>query len=190
MGNGGGGGVIRPTKFDHIRYDHVGTLTKKTGNAANNRRLSGIPESSPMGVADVHGAKQMRHAVIRRHQSMYIHPRATTDIHQNAALHLPYKMHEVSGKSEVRPIVTLQRSKTTVGAASSSSTPLHYRSTPIRQMQQPRTTFSKYQSDYNTIHYAGRKPKYSPATEELCEFQAGHLDVGSNQIIFNRVILE
>ena len=81
---------------------------------------------------------QMRHAVIRRHQSMYIHPKTTTDIapsHGAGKLHnmavgssqtlQPYKMHEVSGKSEVRPIVTLQRSKTTVGAVNSGS--LHYR---------------------------------------------------------------
>lgn len=69
----------------------------------------------------------MRHAVIRRHQSMYIHPRTTTEIQSNIGNNnnnQPFKVQEVSGKSEVRPIVTLQRSKTTAGS-------LHYRSVSV-----------------------------------------------------------
>ena len=75
----------------------------------------------------------MRHAVIRRHQSMYVHSRATSESMAGATTggsspsaataappFRPYRMQEASGKSEVRPIVTLQRSKTTAAS-------LHYR---------------------------------------------------------------
>ena len=56
----------------------------------------------------------MRHAIIRRHNSMYT---ASTRTPHNP-YQPPYKLHDVSGASEVRPIVTLQRSKTSVTPSS------------------------------------------------------------------------
>lgn len=80
----------------------------------------------------------MRHAVIRRHQSMYIHPRATENLIPAAfASSQPYKLQEVSGNSEIRPIVTLRRSHTTVGQTSTST--LHYNSTSLQKNQQQKT---------------------------------------------------
>ena len=53
---------------------------------------------------------------------MYIHPRATELLPPFNSNEVPtFNMHEVSGKSEVRPIVTLKRSKTTVGQFTASS---------------------------------------------------------------------
>ena len=64
----------------------------------------------------------MRHAIIRRHNSMYT---ASTSTRAMAGpFQAPYKLQDVSGASEVRPIVTLQRSKTSVTPGSG----LHYRS--------------------------------------------------------------
>jgi hypothetical protein len=141
------------------------------------------------GGANSNGAGQMRHAVIRRHQSMYIHPRTTTEITSasfgvggggNASVVQPYKLHDVpGGKSEVRPIVTIKRSKTTAAS-------LHYRATSIQALH--KNTFgnaagnSKYATtartaareyNHNTIpHPIRRKPSNAyNATEELCEFQ-------------------
>ena len=84
----------------------------------------------------------MRHAVIRRHQSMYIHPRATESLIPAAfASSQPYKLHEFStSNSEVRPIVTLKRSHTTVGQ-SSSSTNMHYQHSSTLQKNQQQKTF-------------------------------------------------
>ena len=83
----------------------------------------------------------MRHAVIRRHQSMYIHPRATENLIPAAfASSQPYKLHDVSGSSEIRPIVTLKRSHTTVGQTSSSSN-LHYTHSSTLQKNQQQKTF-------------------------------------------------
>ena len=80
------------------------------------------------------GGNGMRHAVIRRHQSMYIHPRATENLIPAAfASSQPYKLHEVSGNSEIRPIVTLKRSHTTVGQMSSN---LHYTHSSTLQKNQ------------------------------------------------------
>ena len=85
------------------------------------------------------GGNRMRHAVIRRHQSMYIHPRATENLVPAAfASSQPYKLHEVSGNSEVRPIVTLKRSHTTVGQTS-SNTNLLYHSSTLQKNQQQKT---------------------------------------------------
>lgn len=106
---------------------------------------------------------KMRHAVIRRHQSMYIHPRTTSEIQAT----MPYKMHEVSGKSEVRPIVTLQRSKTTAGATPSS---LHYKSTAI--LKRGGGGGGTFGLDYNHNNIYKPRHHYSN-TEDLCEFQAG-----------------
>ena len=86
------------------------------------------------------GGNGMRHAVIRRHQSMYIHPRATENLIPAAfASSQPYKLHEVSGNSEVRPIVTLKRSHTTVGQTSSSSNMHSYHSSTLQKNQQQKT---------------------------------------------------
>ena len=63
----------------------------------------------------------MRHAIIRRHNSLY--SPATRTGPGPGLLAPPYKLHDVSGASEVRPIVTLQRSKT-------SAASLHYRAGP------------------------------------------------------------
>ena len=53
----------------------------------------------------------MRHAIIRRHNSMYT---PSTRNMGPGPFQAPYKLHDVSGASEVRPIVTLQRSQTSV----------------------------------------------------------------------------
>jgi hypothetical protein len=139
-----------------------------------------------------------RHAVIRRHQSMYIHPRATellppfgggtNSTTANNELPTAFKLHEVSGQSEVRPIVTLKRSKTTVGQFAASP---HYRSSTL---QPPRTFRSnsvaknhhqqqQQQFDHNHNIYGTNKRKsphhghhghYSHhAFDDICEFQAG-----------------
>ena len=50
------------------------------------------------------GGKGGRHAVIRRHQSMYIHPRATELVPPSFTELPAFHMQEASGKSEVRPI--------------------------------------------------------------------------------------
>ena len=63
----------------------------------------------------------MRHAIIRRHNSMYT---SSTRTMGPNPFQPPYKLQDVSGASEVRPIVTLQRSKTSVTPGSG----LHYRS--------------------------------------------------------------
>lgn len=154
---GTGGKGTTTGQFDQQRFEMLG---KTAANAMRKMGLSSLgdgdapapppPNKAPSassGGGQQGGSgtgprpMQMRHAVIRRHQSMYIHPRATTDIAPShgggggssklAQLGVgssqtlqPYKLHEVSGKSEVRPIVTLQRSKTTVGATGTS---LHYR---------------------------------------------------------------
>ena len=57
----------------------------------------------------------MRHAIIRRHNSMYT---ASSRTMGPNPFQPPYKLHDVSGASEVRPIVTLQRSKTSITPSS------------------------------------------------------------------------
>ena len=124
---------------------------------------------------------------------MYIHPRTTSEIQPSFTTQQPqpqphqnphqahYKLQEVSGKSEVRPIVTLQRSKTTAAS-------LHYRSTAIQGLHHQRGTFTGNNRGldlankaptsggmhfYNTLGRA-RKPCPSRGfanSEELCEFQ-------------------
>ena len=134
-----------------------------------------------------------RHAVIRRHQSMYIHPRATELLppFNNAGggnNELPtFNLHEVSGKSEVRPIVTLKRSKTTVGQHTASLGPtLHYRGASTLQPPRtfrsgsssniPKTSFDHNHNIYGTNkrgskashhhHYAN-----THLLDDICEFQ-------------------
>ncbi|TRY63319.1 hypothetical protein TCAL_01829 [Tigriopus californicus] len=189
-----------PTGVYERRYDLLGTLSKSLqgneslagGPTRKHSSIHTIPElcreppmPAPHLPAPNHrnsnsaGAGTMRHAIIRRHQSMYIHPRTTTEIQAAKDLTSHYKMHEVSGKSEVRPIVTLQRSKTTAGATSNS---LHYRATSIQTlhshtMRPSRTTFNasvnKYlgsrQTDFNhnTIGNYGRKPGSSSRSSKL-----------------------
>lgn len=68
----------------------------------------------------------MRHAIIRRHNSMYT---ASTRTPINP-FQPPYKLHDVSGASEVRPIVTLQRSKTSVTPAAGA----YYRSANLHNV--------------------------------------------------------
>ena len=75
-------------------------------------------------ISDKVDAGTMRHAIIRRHNSMYAS--STRTVGPNP-FQPPYKLHDVSGASEVRPIVTLQRSKTSITPGS-----LHYRSSSIQ----------------------------------------------------------
>ena len=123
-----------------------------------------------------------RHAVIRRHQSMYIHPRATELVPPSFTELPAFHMQEASGKSEVRPIVTLKRSKTTVGqmhsTTSSSAAPLHYRGSAT--LQPPRTFRSNSVAkqmklfDHNHNIYGTNKRKshhYLQAFDDICEFQ-------------------
>ena len=76
--------------------------------------LSAAPISTISDKVDLAGAG-MRHAIIRRHNSMYT---ASTRTMGPGPFQAPYKLHDVSGASEVRPIVTLQRSQTSVGPGS------------------------------------------------------------------------
>jgi len=137
----------------------------------------------------------VRHAVIRRHQSMYVHPRASADM--TATAHVPKHFsdaHEVS-----RPVVTLQRSKTTAGG-------LHYRSTSIARLHQhhrtgatmlrhrpskasamsgaarmirhaqPNAAGSAYDVNHNHIVHPQQQQQQPPKrtfsnAEDLCEFQ-------------------
>ena len=139
-----------------------------------------------------------RHAVIRRHQSMYIHPRATEllpPFNVSSSNEVPtFNMHEVSGKSEVRPIVTLKRSKTTVGQSSGfangNNPTLHYRGAST--LQPPRTFRSNSNApkkplfDHNHNIYGTNKRGSSLASgskahhhhyanahllDDICEFQ-------------------
>ena len=99
--------------------------------------VSGVPTISETVDNNTHG-NGMRHAGIRRHQSMYIHPRATENLIPAAfASSQPYKFQEVSGNSEIRPIVTVRRSHTTVGQTSTST--LHYHSASLQKNQQQKT---------------------------------------------------
>ena len=70
----------------------------------------------------------MRHAIIRRHNSMYT---ASTRTMGPGPFQAPYKLHDVSGASEVRPIVTLQRSQTSVTPGSRGH---QYRSSAIQSV--------------------------------------------------------
>ena len=100
----------------------------------------GIPTVSE-AVDTSAGGNGMRHAVIRRHQSMYIHPRATESLIPAAfASSQPYKLHDFNSNSDVRPIVTLKRSHTTVGQTS-SSTNMHYQHSSTLQKNQQQKTF-------------------------------------------------
>ena len=135
-----------------------------------------------------------RHAVIRRHQSMYIHPRATEllpPFSNSSNSELPtFNLHEVSGKSEVRPIVTLKRSKTTVGQTgtgfqSQQRPTLHYRGAST--LQPPRTFRSssssssningnkKFDHNHNIYGTNKRKAHHHYANthllDDICEFQ-------------------
>ena len=129
------------------------------------------------------GVKTGRHAVIRRHQSMYIHPRATELLppFNTGGDPVPnFNMQEVSGQSEVRPIVTLKRSKTTVGT---SNTTMHYRGAAT--LQPPRTFRSNSNKmkfiDHNVYGTNKRKHYANPGAtpnagshlrmDDICEFQ-------------------
>ena len=131
-----------------------------------------------------------RHAVIRRHQSMYIHPRATELVPPSSFAELPaFHMQEASGKSEVRPIVTLKRSKTTVGqmphttpaSASATSAVLNYRGSAT--LQPPRTFRSNsvakqmklYDHNHNIYGTNKRKSHHYLPFDDICEFQVKYL---------------
>jgi len=114
------------------------SLLKRNGELSSKAKKTPVVSVHRYGLSQqgTPKATQMRHAVIRRHQSMYIHPRAAADIQpaflanssQTTPRPGPYKVAEVSGRSEVRPVVTLQRSKSTAAAS------LHYRSTAIEDL--------------------------------------------------------
>ena len=84
------------------------------------------PISTISDKVDMVGAG-MRHAIIRRHNSMYT---ASTRAMGPGPFQAPYKLHDVSGASEVRPIVTLQRSKTSVTPSSGP----YYRSAALQSV--------------------------------------------------------
>ena len=124
---------------------------------------------------------------------MYIHPRATELLPPfNNSQEVPtFNLHEVSGKSEVRPIVTLKRSKTTVGQSSGFNGNLptmHYRGAST--LQPPRTFRSNSTApslkkqplfDHNHNIYGSNKRGGSKAhhhhyanahlLDDICEFQ-------------------
>jgi len=129
-------------------------------------------------ISDKVDAGTMRHAIIRRHNSMYAS--STRTVGPNP-FQPPYKLHDVSGASEVRPIVTLQRSKTSITPGS-----LHYRSSSIQGIARSYSTapqFRQYISRYRTADVplhgtAGRYKKNKPRQhvekiDQFCEFQAG-----------------
>ena len=90
----------------------------------------------------------MRHAIIRRHNSLY--SPATRTGPGPGLLAPPYKLHDVSGASEVRPIVTLQRSKT-------SAASLHYRAGPaVARSYSTAPQFRQYIARYRCCPLAGR----------------------------------
>merc|ERR1712223_1210653 len=98
-----------------------------------------------------------------------------------------FHMQEASGKSEVRPIVTLKRSKTTVGqmphttpaSASATSAVLNYRGSAT--LQPPRTFRSNsvakqmklYDHNHNIYGTNKRKSHHYLPFDDICEFQAG-----------------
>ena len=84
-------------------------------------------------------------AGIRRHQSMYIHSPPSEFGNPG------YKLHPVSGHSEIRPIM-LQRSKTSIAASTTQG---------YREYLQ-----AKYRDK-------SRYPNSSGSQDMLCEFQAG-----------------
>ena len=84
-----------------------------------NNHISTISDKVDMG--------GMRHAIIRRHNSMYT---PSTRNLGPGPFQAPYKLHDVSGASEVRPIVTLQRSKTSI----TPSTGPYYRSAALQSV--------------------------------------------------------
>ena len=95
-------------------------------------------------ISDKVDAGTMRHAIIRRHNSMYAS--STRTVGPNP-FQPPYKLHDVSGASEVRPIVTLQRSKTSITPGS-----LYYRSSSIQGIaRQVYTTHLLPSSDSNAL---------------------------------------
>ena len=114
----------------------------------------------------------MRHAIIRRHNSMYTSSTRTMGGHN--PFQPPYKLQDVSGASEVRPIVTLQRSKTSVTPGSG----LHYRSAARSYSTAPqfRQYIARYRAADVPLHgtaarYKKHKARQVEKIDQFCEFQ-------------------
>ena len=150
------------------------------GNTTNGIRTL----SEAVSQREAANGKGGRHAVIRRHQSMYIHPRATELVPPSFAELPTFHMQEASGKSEVRPIVTLKRSKTTVGqmhTASPATSAVHYRGSAT--LQPPRTFRSNsvakqmklFDHNHNIYGTNKRKSHHYLPFDDICEFQVKYL---------------
>ena len=115
--NGGG------SFHHHQRLDMLGPLPglppSRDLSPTSNNQISTISDKVDIG--------GMRHAIIRRHNSMYT---SSTRNMGHSLLQPPYKLHDVSGASEVRPIVTLQRSKTSI----TPSTGPYYRAAALQSV--------------------------------------------------------
>ena len=161
--------------------DRLDLLSKTFGANATLRK----------GVATISESVDGKHAVIRRHQSMYIHPRTTEPVPL-----APYKLRDVAGgQSEVRPIVTLKRSHTTVGN-SNATAPVHgYNRTFKTNSRAGRSRYDNNNNNLfagNNLHHRSRgetnrkrRKSLSPSAyinhadrqgqhfefEEICEFQ-------------------
>ena len=117
---------------------------------------------------------------------MYIHPRTTEivpfggSVTASAASNMDFKQMEVSGQSEVRPIVTLKRSKTTVGQyATPHYRPGHTLQRTFRGGSVAKQIANRYDHNHNNI-YATNKRKspggghqhfLQPTFDDICEFQ-------------------
>ena len=116
----------------------------------------------------------MRHAIIRRHNSMYTSSSSTRTPGGLNPFQPPYKLQDVSGASEVRPIVTLQRSKTSVTPGSG----LHYRSAARSYSTAPqfRQYIARYRAADVPLHgtaarYKKHKARQVEKIDQFCEFQ-------------------
>lgn len=163
-------------KVDLKLPDHYRKFSLAAATTGNIRTISETVEAA---------SSKSRHAVIRRHQSMYIHPRATEVLPSfSSPNEVPtFNMHEASGKSEVRPIVTLKRSKTTVGQVSQHQPTLHYRGAST--LQPPTRTFRSnsiakqqqmklFDHNHNIYGTNKRKSHHYSHFDDICEFQVAN----------------
>ena len=177
--------MLQHMRATNNRVELLGSLPKLA-----TRELSPLVMSTPhpphlSTISDKVDAGTMRHAIIRRHNSMYA---ASTRTIAEPFHQPPYKLQNVSGASEVRPIVTLQRSKTSVNLGST----VHYRATSLQGVTRSYSTapqFRQYASRYRvadvplhgTVGRYKKNPTRSSAvsrhvsekTDQFCEFQAG-----------------
>ncbi|XP_023349312.1 uncharacterized protein LOC111718055 [Eurytemora carolleeae] len=170
VGRGGvGGGVGGVHGFQ--RMDLLNPLPKAPRDLSPpGLHLGSIPDQPEL--------KTIKHAVIRRHNSMYA---ASSRTPGPNPFQPPYTFKDVTGASEIRPIVTLQRSKTVTPGA------ILYRSSSIQAVARSYSTapqFRQYvaryrQADIPLHGTTGRYRKHSKARlypdqdsgNQFCEFQ-------------------